>query len=159
MDREEIISKIKNMYIMLLYSITKEDINRVRQYLSDELIQHYQEQIEYNIKYNVIQKYGELNVSKVDIVSMDNNFIVANIIVKYIDYKIDRNTKKFKEGDTTRSSHNVIVKVKYQEQNKELVYRCSNCGATLNINFTSICSYCGVPLEDSNSLYVIESID
>ena len=36
MDNDEIISKIKNMYIMLLYAITKEDINRVRQYLSDD---------------------------------------------------------------------------------------------------------------------------
>ena len=158
-DTQEIISKIKNMYIMLLYAITKEDINRVRQYLTDDLATHYEEKIKYNIENNVVQKYGELNVASVDIIRVENDLIVANLVVKYIDYKIDRKTRKFKEGEKTRSVRNVILKVKYQGHNKDIVYRCSNCGAVLNINLTSVCSYCGEPVDDSESLYVIESID
>ena len=158
-DTQEIISKIKNMYIMLLYAITKEDISRVRQYLTDDLATHYEEKIKYNIENNVVQKYGELNVASVDIIRVENDLIVANLVVKYIDYKIDRKTRKFKEGEKTRSVRNVTLKVKYQGHNKDIVYRCSNCGAVLNINLTSVCSYCGEPVDDSESLYVIESID
>ena len=158
-DTQEIISKIKNMYIMLLYAITKEDINRVRQYLTDDLATHYEEKIKYNIENNVVQKYGELNVASVDIIRVENDLIVANLVVKYIDYKIDRKTRKFKGGEKTRSVRNVTLKVKYQGHNKDIVYRCSNCGAVLNINLTSVCSYCGEPVDDSESLYVIESID
>lgn len=158
-DTQEIISKIKNMYIMLLYAITKEDINRVRQYLSDNLASHYEEKIKYNIENNVVQKYGELNVASVDIIRMENDLIVASLVVKYIDYKIDRKTRKFKEGETTRSGRNVTLKVRYQGHNKDIVYRCSNCGAVLNVNLTSVCSYCNEPVDDSESLYVIESID
>ena len=158
-DTQEIISKIKNMYIMLLYAITKEDINRVRQYLSDDLASHYEEKIKYNIENNVVQKYGELNVSSVDIIRMENDLIVASLVVKYIDYKIDRKTRKFKEGETTRCGRNVTLKVRYQGHNKDIVYRCSNCGAVLNVNLTSVCNYCGQPVDDSESLYVIESIN
>ena len=158
-DTQEIISKIKNMYIMLLYAITKEDINRVRQYLTDDLATHYEEKIKYNTENNVVQKYGELNVASVDIIRVENDLIVANLVVKYIDYKIDRKTRKFKGGEKTRSVRNVTLKVKYQGHNKDIVYRCSNCGAVLNINLTSVCSYCGEPVDDSESLYVIESID
>ena len=159
MDHDEIIAKIKNMYIMLLYAITKEDIDRVRQYLSDDLASEYEEKIKDNIANNVVQKYGELNVSKVDIVSDQDGIVIANIVAKYIDYKIDRETRKFMSGETTRSSHNVVLRVNCNPNNKELVYRCKNCGAHLNINLTSVCSYCNEPVDNDDSPYVIESIN
>ena len=46
-----------------------------------------------------------------------------------------------------------------QQENKRLVYRCSNCGAVLNVNLTGVCSYCGESVSNEESLYVIESID
>lgn len=159
MDNDEIISKIKNMYIMLLYAITKEDINRVRQYLSDDLASHYENVIEDNKAHNLVQKYGELNVSKVDIVRNEDDVVVANIVAKYIDYKVDRETREFVMGETKRSNHHVVLRVNCSPNNKAIVYRCKNCGAQLNINLTSVCSYCNEPVDNEDSPYVIESID
>ena len=159
MDNQEIISKIKNMYIMLLYAISKEDINRVKQYLSADLLERYANMIKENISNNVIQKYGELNVASVDIINKKDDMIIANIVVKYIDYKIDRTSKKYVEGEKTRSKRDVTLRVKCLEENKELLYRCSNCGAPLNINLTSVCTYCGQSVDRNDSPYVIESIE
>ena len=85
MEKEEVKAKIKNMYIMLLYAITKEDIGRVKQYLSDDLFKEYENKINDNIAHNIVQKYGELNVARVDILSEEENIINAQILVKYID--------------------------------------------------------------------------
>ncbi len=159
MNRDEIVSKIKNMYIMLLYAITKEDIYRVKQYLSDELVDKYDRYIKSNVDKNIVQKYGELNVSSVDIESVMDSYIVANIAVKYIDYSVDRTTKKFIDGETTRSTHYVTLRIRYQEHNKDEVYRCPSCGALLNIHLSGVCKYCNEPLDDSESVFVIESIE
>ena len=158
MDKEFVISKIKNMYIMLLYAITKEDINRVRHYLSDELYNKYDELIKTNIANNVVQKYGELNVGKVRVVSSDNDFIIANIEAKYIDYLIDRTTREYLLGETKRNKHNVELKIRYNSNNEKLVHRCSNCGAPLNDNLSGVCSYCNVAVTTDESIYVIEEI-
>ena len=159
MNNEEIRSKIEYMYIMLLYSIMKEDINRVKHHLSDELVEHYRQVIENNISRNIVQKYGELNVSSVDIISNRNGIITAKIVAKYIDYRINRTTRKFIDGEKERSTHIITLKIRYQEHNKSNVYRCPSCGAVLNVNLTSICQYCNEPLEDEESVYVIESIN
>lgn len=159
MNREELRAKIENMYIMLLYSIMKEDIDRVRQHLSDELVEYYRQVIENNISKNIVQKYGELNVSSVDITNIKNDVISAKIVVKYIDYRIDRTTRKFKEGEKERSTHIINLKIRYHEHNKDSIYRCPSCGAILNVNLTGVCSYCDEPLEDEESVYVIESIE
>ena len=87
MERDEVKAKIKNMYIMLLYSIMKEDINRSKQYLSEELFKEYEKKINDNIANNIVQKYGELNVAKVDILGEEENLITARILVKYIEIK------------------------------------------------------------------------
>lgn len=158
MDINEIKSKIKNIYIMFLYSIMKEDIYRVKQHLSDDLVEYYKNVIENNISNNVIQKYGELNVAFVDIIDIKEDIIIAQIEAKYIDYKIDRNTKKFISGDRTRSSHDITLKIRYQKHNKEEVYRCPSCGAVVNVNFSGICEYCNEPIDDSESVYVIEEM-
>ena len=147
MDKEFVISKIKNMYIMLLYAITKEDINRVRHYLSDELFSKYDSLIKENISKKVVQKYGELNVGKVSIDNIDENFVIVNIEAKYIDYLIDRGTREYVKGETKRSTHHLTLKVRYNGDNERLVHRCKNCGAPLNDNLTGVCSYCKVPVE------------
>ena len=159
MDKEELIDKIENMYIMLLYAISKEDLDRVKQYLSDEQYIKYENIINNNIKNNVVQKYGELNVASLDIVSIQENLVTVEIVVKYIDYKIDRITRKFKEGSSVKEKYNFRLKVRYNECNRELVYRCENCGAPLNVNLTGVCDYCKVPVDEKESLYVIESIE
>ena len=98
----------------------------------------------------------KIGVSKV---ATHVGFLPENIVVKYIDYKIDRTSKKYVEGEKTRSKRDVTLRVKCLEENKELLYRCSNCGAPLNINLTSVCTYCGQSVDRNDSPYVIESIE
>lgn len=156
---DELKAKIENIYIMFLYSIMKEDINRVKQYLSDDLVEQYKNIIDENIANNIVQKFGELNVSSVEILNINNDIITASIIAKYIDYKIDRNTRKFVSGDKKRTRYQMILKIKQQLNNKNDVYVCSSCGAALNINLTGVCEYCKEPVDDSESVYVIQSIE
>ena len=159
MKKEELEGKIKNIYIMLLFSIIKEDINRVKQYLSDALYERYKKLIEDNIYRNIIQRYDELNIQDVVITGIDNDIIHAYIDVEYIDYITDRKTKKFISGDNRRSSRIVYLTIKHNKENREEVYRCSSWGAPLNINLTGNCPYCNAALDDSESEYVIVEIE
>ena len=160
MSTDELISKISNMYIMLLYAITKEDIKRVRHYLSEELYDRYQRIVEDNIAANVKQRYDEMNVASVSIDNNEGKLIEAILVVKYIDYKIDRNTQRCVSGDNlTRKSHVVRLTIVNNKEKSNQIYRCPNCGAGLNVNFTSVCNYCGTPLDNENSEYVIINID
>jgi len=158
MHSEDLKGKIKNMYIMLLFSIMTDDIDRVKQYLSDDLVAYYKDIVRRNIDANISQKYGELNVASVSIEGIKDDIITARIEAKYIDYRVNRKTKKFIDGDEEKTSHFVTLKIRHQKENRELVYRCKSCGAMLNINLTGICQYCDEPVDDSESVYVIESI-
>ena len=47
---EELISKFSNIYIMLLYAIMSNDINKVKHFLSPDLGRYYENVINKNIR-------------------------------------------------------------------------------------------------------------
>ena len=80
MNDNELIGKFSNIYIMLLYSIMTNDIERVRHFLSNDLYNKYKTIINNHINNDETEMFDELNVHKIDIISkeiIDNKEIIT----------------------------------------------------------------------------------
>ncbi|MBQ8892439.1 MAG: TIM44-like domain-containing protein [Bacilli bacterium] len=165
MSDNELISKFSNIYIMLLYSIMTNDIDRVKHFLSNELYLKYKSIVENHIKNHETQMYDELNVYKINIESIeviDNKEVVTvRLISRYMDYIMDNETKKIKSGVNTHriEKTNILTFEKnVGEVNKKVIHTCPNCGANLDINYNGICSYCNQSV-DLKEDYILVDIN
>lgn len=163
--KSELISKFSNVYIMLLYSIMTEDMERVKHFLTDELYNKYKGIVDNNIKNNEIQMYDELNVAKINIISekiIDNKEVVTvKLISKYMDYIVDKQTGGYKRGNNTSRVENTNILVfekKLDVKDKNNIFKCPNCGASLDINFMGKCPYCKMVVNLTNYDYILTSI-
>ena len=151
-----IITKVKNIYIMLLHAISKENISMVDHFLDDKLTNKYKEIIENNIKNNVKQVYRQLNITNLNIVKEDDDGITLEGTTRYISYFVNRKNNKYVSGDNiNRITKHIVLKFRKNKIENKSLYNCPNCGAGLNINATGICSYCGETMDENYSPYVL----
>ena len=166
MNNDELISKFSNIYIMLLYSIMTNDIERVKHFLSNDLYNKYKIIVDNHIKNNETQMYDELNVYKINIENTqihDNKEIInVKLISRYMDYIIDNQTKKIKNGINThrieKTNYLVFEKV-INNNDKKIIHTCPNCGANLDINYNGICSYCKQSIKLNEEDYILVSLE
>ena len=150
------ITKIKNIYIMLLHAISKENIAIVDHYLDDKLAAYYNNIIENNKKKNIKQVFRQQNITNITIIEQNEEQITIQCLIRYISYFVNRQTNKYVSGDNkNRISKNVILQFRKNQVPEKLAYDCPNCGASLNINASGICSHCGHALDERYSQYVL----
>ena len=96
-------AKADNMYIQIFTAIMKQDLMRVKHFLSEELYARFEEKVRNLQEKNLMQVYGELNVSDTNITNItedDEEFkIEVNLLTKYLDYQINKDTKKMVSGN------------------------------------------------------------
>ncbi len=165
MNNDELISKLSNIYIMLLYSIMTNDINRVKHYLSEEIFYKYKNIVDNHISNNETEMFDELNVYKINIIKRDildnKEIITVRLESRYMNYIIDNETKKIKSGVNTHRIEKTNILVFEKNNNisdNKAVHHCSNCGANLDINYNGVCSYCNKSV-DLNDDYVLTILD
>lgn len=154
------ISKVKNIIIMLLHAIAKDNISMVDHFLDDNLTAQFDSVIKNNIQKNVKQKFGLLNISQVSRHSQTDEKIVFSAVIRFCNYKVDRTSNKIVEGDADKTtSHNVLLHFKHNNVQARTLYRCPSCGAGLNHNATSICPYCKKAVDERYSEFVLTQIE
>ncbi len=153
------ITKVKNIYIMLLHAISKENISIVEHCLDDKLSAEFKTMVQNNIKNNVRQVYRQLNISNVNILEENDKYLTIEATTRYIGYLVDRKTDKYVSGDNkNRTSQTVILKFRKNTTDSKILFSCPNCGAGLNINESALCPYCNRAIDDRFSPYVLCSI-
>lgn len=166
MHDKELLSKFSNIYIMFLYSIMTNDMERVKHYLSEELYKKYKNIVENHIKNNETQMYDELNVYQIDIESKevvdDKEVITVVLVSRYMDYIIDNETNNIKSGINTHR----VTKTNYltfekpiNVINTKVIHVCHNCGFSLDINFNGVCRYCKKSADIKNEDYILTDIN
>ena len=158
----DLTGKFSNIYIMLLYAIMTNDIERVKHFLSDEMYLKYKNIIDEHIRNNETEMFDELNVYRIDIESSENKdnfeYVTVRLISRYMDYFIDNDTKKKKRGiDSYRiEKTNILVFKKSVSFNYEKnIHTCENCGANLDINFSGVCPYCNQSTDLKYKEYIL----
>ena len=153
------ITKIKNIYIMLLHAISKENIAIVDHYLDDKLAAYYNNIIENNKKNNIKQVFRQPNITNIITIEQNEEQITIQCLIRYISYFVNRQTNKYVSGDNkNRISKTAILKFRKNNTESKTIIHCPNCGASLKVNTTSICSYCGNTLDERFSPYVLFDI-
>lgn len=143
-------AKADNIFIQLYTAVMKQDLQRVKHFLSDDVYAKYEQKINQIKERNEIQIYDELNVSDTNIVNVvetDEEFkLYINLLTKYLDYVISKDTRAFLRGNkdvrTERRINLVFTKPKRAKELKA-ARTCPNCGANLDLNKTGVCAYCG----------------
>ncbi len=159
-------AKVDNIFIQLYTAVMKQDLEKVKHFLSDEVFNKYKQKIEKLQSKNQLQIYDELNVSDTNIIKIseyDNYFeIQVSLLSKYLDYLIDKSTKKFICGNrNVRTEKKIKLYFTKIKNAKALgsVRTCSSCGANMDLNKSGRCEYCGSIYELKKYDWILQSID
>ena len=159
-------AKVDNVFIQLYTAVMKQDLQKVKHFLTEEVFEKYDRKVKDLQSINQIQVYDELNVSGTEIRGIeeyeDRFEIRVSLLTKYLDYRIDKTTKKFISGDRdVRKEKFVNLKFSKIKNAKELgsARKCTGCGANMDLNKTGVCEYCGSVYVLKDYDWVLEEID
>lgn len=159
-------SKVENTFVQIKLSSITGKTEKIKHFVSDEVYNQIRSFVEYNESKNQIQMYEELNVANIDIVSIDefeNKFVLkVRLHSKAYDYLIDKSSKRVISGDTRdrKERYHMIEFTKLK--NAKLfgaVRKCQSCGASMDINKTGRCNYCGSIFKLERYDWVITSLE
>ena len=159
------IAKVDNTFIMLHSAIMLGNLERVKHKLSDDLILKYEKLINDLNGKNYRQMYDEINVKSSEIQSIekfDDKYVITVILIsRYMEYIIDKTTRKFISGinDHRIEKRNILRFTKrIQAKNENIARKCPGCGANINANYSGKCSYCGTTYDTVNYDWILEDI-
>lgn len=158
-------TKVDNIFVKLFTSIMKGDLSDVDHFISDEVKNKYMTYINELKSRNERQMYDELNVKDTKILSRkeleDKEVIEVEIISRYMDYIIDIDTGETIKGDDTRriEKRNILVfEKKNDTKDIKLVRKCPGCGASISVNTSGKCDYCGTIYNLEDYDYILTDI-
>lgn len=158
-------AKADNMYIQIFTAVMKQDLMRVKHFLSEELYVRFEKKVKELQEKNLMQVYGELNVSDTNIANItedDQEFkIEVNLLTKYLDYQIDKNTKKMVSGNCDVRVEKYVKLIFTKTKNAKtlgVARSCQGCGANLDINFDGRCPYCGAVFKLQEYDWILKDI-
>ena len=144
------ITKANNIFVKLLTAIMMDKLDEVDHFIGDSVMD-YAKGIINNVKdKNQRQMYDELNVKESKISSINELDDVYEIKVylqsRYMNYIISLDS-----GDVISGNDQSRIQVDYMltfikrkdADTQGIVRKCPGCGATLNVNDSGKCNYCG----------------
>lgn len=158
-------TKVDNIFVKLFTSIMKGDLSDVDHFISDKVKNKYMPYINELKSRNERQMYDELNVKDTKILSRkeldDKEVIEVEIISRYMDYIIDIDSGETIKGDDTRriEKRNILVfEKKNDTKDIKLVRKCPGCGASISVNTSGRCEYCGTIYNLEDYDYILTDI-
>lgn len=158
-------AKVDNIFIQLYAAVMKQDLQKVKHFLSNDVYEKYNQKIINLQSKNQLQIYDELNVSDTNIVNIseysDRFEIEVSLLTKYLDYLIDKTSKKFISGNRNVRTEKRVRLIFSEIKNAKalgVARSCNACGANMDLNRSGVCEYCGTVYELKEYDWVLESI-
>ncbi|MDD6403626.1 MAG: TIM44-like domain-containing protein [Mollicutes bacterium] len=160
-----LLAKVDNIFIMLLSSIMVGNLDRVKHKLSNSLFNEYNLFLNRLKENNEIQIFDELNVKSSEIIDIeedtDKYVVKIRLVARYMKYKINSNTRKYKSGNDTSRVEEKYILVMTKSKNavdEDIIKVCPGCGASIDVNNSGICSYCGTVYNTKDYDWILEKI-
>lgn len=159
-------SYVDNIFIKILHAIMFDKIEEIDHFVGDNVYHELEKKIKYLNDNNLIQMYEMTNVKEskiIDIKETTEKYIIkVELISRYVDYKMDKDTKKIVSGnDEIRiEKTNYLVFEKNKNTKEQSISRkCPNCGSNMDINNSGKCEYCGSIYDLENYDFILTSIE
>ena len=159
------IANVNNMFIKFFTNIMLDTLPEVKHFVSDEVYEYGVSLIEAAKKQRCRQMFDELNVKDTIIESIEatDNEYVINVILhsRYMDYIISLDDGSYVSGNNTsrkQVNYNLILKKKRVAKQKGIVRKCPSCGASINVNASGKCKYCGTIFNQEDYDWIITSL-
>lgn len=155
-------SFVDNVFIQIHLAVMMKEPEKIRHFVSEELYQEIVQKVENLKQRNVIQMYDEINVKQTTILreEVKDPFmeIEVNITSRYMDYLMDEDGNFISGMNTERiqKENYLIFRKKIDFSKQGSVRKCPGCGASIDVNASGLCSYCGTTynLEDKDWVLV-----
>lgn len=150
-------TKVDNIFVLMMSAIMFKDMSRVYSSLNEDMRNQIQNRINELLNNNEIQMYDELNVKHTEIGNvqiLEDRYVIEVILTsRYMDYKLDNTTKKFKSGNNSsriEKRNRLLFEEKRDHKSLGIATKCPNCGANIDYNYSGVCEYCKaqMPKED-----------
>ena len=155
-------TKVDNIFVKIHTAIMQENLEEVKHFLSDDLYLKLTAYLNELASKNVRQIYDEINVKNTFIkkrtITNDKEIVEVNLTSRYMDYIIDKETGTTIKGDDKRrveKNNYLVFEKKLNVKADTLVKHCPGCGASLSVNTTGKCSYCGRTFDLENYDYIL----
>lgn len=156
---------VDNVFIQLHMAVVTKELENIKHFVSDEVYNEYKQIVDNLEKKHLIQMYDEINVAQTDIlgykVTNTNMIIEVNLISRYLDYLMDEEGN-YVSGDTdirTEKNNHLIFTKKINYEKSKTVRKCPGCGASIDVNASGKCEYCGTIYNLEDKDWVLKSID
>lgn len=158
-------TNVDNIFVQLHMAVMMKDLEKVKHFLSEEVFQQYEAIVaELNSKH-VIQMYDEMNVASTDIINVEvlpDRFVIQVCIKsRYMDYWMDATSMKLVRGqnqDRIEKLNDLSFTKKRDFASFGNVRKCQSCGASMDINNSGKCPYCGSIYDLAKYDWILTSI-
>ena len=159
-------TKVDNIFVMLYMSLMTDNMKRVDHFISDEVFKIYNNKLQELNNNNEIEMFDELNVKSTEIIDVkitDEKYIITvKLTSRYMDYIIDKTTRKYKRGNNESRIEKVNILTFEKKRNTKvqgIVRYCQNCGHPMDVNKSGHCDYCGSTYNQEAYDWVLTNID
>lgn len=156
---------VDNVFIQLHMAVVTKELENVKHFLSDEVYNLYKQKVDNLTQRHLIQMYDEINVAQTEIlnyqVTNTDMIIKVYILSRYLDYLMDEDGN-YVSGDTdVRSERANYLTFTKKNNHKEMgsVRKCPGCGASIDVNASGKCAYCGTIYNLDDKDWVLTSIE
>ena len=156
---------VDNVFIQLHMAVVTKELENVKHFLSDEVYNLYKQKVDNLTQRHLIQMYDEINVAQTEIlnyqVTNPDMIIKVYILSRYLDYLMDEDVH-YVSGDTDvwseRAKYLTFTK-KINHKEMGSVRKCPGCGASIDVNASGKCAYCGTIYNLDDKDWVLTSIE
>ena len=157
----ETLNYINNVFIQILYAITNNKLDSIEHFVSDSVYQQIKTKLDELKEKGQYQKYDETNVKSTTIVEKiveGEYFIIkVDLVSRALDYIVDENDEIVFGNDFSRKEilNHLVFKKKINAKDDDIINKCPNCGASIDININGKCPYCRMIFDMENHGWIL----
>lgn len=148
-DEQLFLSKVQNMFIKYFSAVMLDKLDTVKHFVSDSVYQDGVNLVNEWKSRKARHMYDMLNAQDSHITSIeerDDAYVISVFLnSRYLDYYMDLETGKVTGDDQNRVTvpYRLELTKKKDFKKEGLIKKCPTCGASLLINNSGKCEYCG----------------
>lgn len=158
-------SYVDNMFVKIFTAVMLDELESVKHFMSEDVYLQFQGKLDKLNRDNLRQMYDELNVKSTSIIDfqvIDGNYVIGvKLTSRYMDYLLNKDSGEFVRGNNqSRVERDYILTLTKKSTflTQGMVRKCPGCGASISVNTSGVCEYCGAVYNLGDYEYILTAI-